>query len=204
LPAGAAFCGDCGAIVPRADARAAAAVSTPDGADPWRPTPLPLEIRTVIGLIVLELSFCSWIGLNSPEVSTAPVIFSILLGVAIILDLIRRTILAWWVAVGLSLVRVVLGLSMLGLVSAGGSRSLPSDLELGTYVQCFVGVSVIVLLIHSRVSGKYLIRLEGERRQPGMTPRIRKTCRQCGDPCPDIDNNWTRAGLCSKKCAEKS
>jgi hypothetical protein len=137
-------------------------------------------------------------------VSPLGIAVSVVIDLAIILDLMRRTILAWWVAVLLSLSRSAFGGVVLSLVTAGGQGRVLPELEFCGFIMCGVGFFVMLLLIYSRACGSYWIRFEGERRQPALHPRARTSCRRCGDPCPEIDNRWTRDGRCSKKCAEKS
>ncbi len=197
----AALCLNCGALLPLD--RPPEGSPTGEGADPWRPVPLPHELRVVIGLIVLELLFFSWIALASTTESTGTVLGCIIFDVALIIDLIRRTPLAWRVAVVGSVIRAASGLCLLSFMSSAGQLDTYREEGLCALVAVGVGISITVLLVVSRARGTYMIQLEGERRLPGQPARSRKTCSRCGDPCPDIDNTWTRAGLCSKRCMER-
>ena len=187
-PSSAALCLHCGALFPLDGPLQA----TPN-VDPWRRTPLPGEVRFVIALIVLELFIILFNVFASPRGWTAGASFSFLLNVALLIDLFRRTALAWWVAVVLSGSRIVIGMYLLNMTGS----------EFDGFLLCGMGFTVIVLLVISRARGSYMLQFEGERRDVPAPPRTRKACRQCGGPCPDIDNTFTRAGVCSKKCLER-
>jgi hypothetical protein len=101
---------------------------------------------------------------------------------------------------GLWILRALLTL----LIALKGWIQNPHLLLGGLAFWSYTAAPVLLLLV-CRGRGAYLPEM-AKKRGPGKrwkSSEPRKTCRRCGGPCPDIDNNWTREELCSKKCMEK-
>jgi hypothetical protein len=210
VPPGPLFCLKCGAFLEESRNEAGRAK------DPWQSTHFPPEVGIVIGLIVVEMITAS---LPSRTVTTGQhgaeflqwltggLVWVLFLAVDLltIVGLSMRLGWAWWLTVSLwslraSVAFVILFGASIGLKSGTGP-DVASWLGFLTFVLCTT--APVILLIIVRVRGAYLPRMAGEREnEREAESRSKMACRRCGDPCPEVDNNWTRAGLCSKKCME--
>ena len=205
-PARAALCLACGALLPR-DAPAVPEKNADDPNDPWRPSPFPPEVGVAVALIGLGI-----IGFIASDSSPGKgfgnwllggcilILFPVVDGVSII-GLVQRSVWGWWIA-------TLIGLFRLMLISAAPhpSHAESSAEELGRLAVSVTFVGPAFLLLLARVRGAYFPRMAGERKMKPAEPvaaAARQACKQCGDPCPDVQNIFTRAGVCSKKCLER-
>jgi hypothetical protein len=129
-------------------------------------------------------------------------LIALVLYLSIFVGLFFRTGWGWWLAVGsLSLFGCI---SLAGLVTdawwADANRVNRPSVGLVVFSVAFWFVPVILLLV-ARYKENYLYELEGEdpKNRP-MPSAPAKPCKRCGNPCSKIENVWSKAGVCSKKC----
>lgn len=189
------ICLYCGAALPPTD----------DANDPWSSNPFPMELRWIIGFIVLNLL----LGIYSvkPDTLGTFTVLVILLDLLTIVGLKRRIGWVWHLALGLWFSRLVVTIVLLDLLWTKSGWEADSAKALLVASAGLTAIPIILLIV-CRARGAYLVVLEGEKRTGKVTQqageaRPRKRCSRCADPCPEIDNLWTRAGFCSKRCMEK-
>ncbi len=224
-PTGASFCLSCASLLPKDLPQSASSLPNdlPQKAssglsrsesDPWRSNGFPPEVGVVLALMTLEvvllvisggvpsqarrIDFLEWMmgGLLW--------ILFVCLDLLMILGLLARARWAWWLTITLWTLRTAAALNFLLIISMD-DRSLDEVRRIALIAFVFNGAPVVLLWVAS-ARGAYLPRMAGERAHESVSDKptpTRKTCRVCGDPCPPVDNHWTREGLCSKKCKDR-
>jgi hypothetical protein len=179
----------------------------------WHTDPVPIRVHGRVH----GFDFMEWV--NSGHVfqfmewntSGLDWLSLLLLDLIAVIGLWKRSGWAWWLTVGYWSLRSLPPVNWLYQVLDDPNRPIgvgpdPGLLMAGLFALACTAFPVVVLII-SRGRGRYLLQLAGdarptaaERQKALATPR--RSCQTCGGRCPDVDNNWTRAGRCSKKCME--